>query len=52
LEDFEKLNVAYEPPLEPTPDLIKISTSNTIPDTMKVIFLSRAERQSEAVRNC
>src|SRR5439155_4697400 len=46
LEDFEKLNVAYEPPLEPTPDLIKISTSNTIPDTMKVIFLSRAERQS------
>ena len=45
LEDLEKLNAAYEPPLELAPDLIKTSASNAVPETVKAILLRLAEKQ-------
>jgi predicted kinase len=32
LEDVETLTTAYEPPLELTPDLIRLTTSNSVPE--------------------
>ena len=32
LEDVETLTTAYEPPLELTPDLIRVTTSNSVPE--------------------
>jgi uncharacterized protein len=46
LEDFEKLNAAYEPPSELAPDLIKISASGAVTDTVKSVLLRLAEKQS------
>jgi predicted kinase len=45
LEDVEKLNAAYEPPLELAPHLIKISTSNAVPDTVKAVLLQLTQKQ-------
>lgn len=45
LEDFAKLNAAYEPPSELAPDLIKISTTNAVSDSVRTILLRLAERQ-------
>src|SRR5881392_1350251 len=46
LEDFEKLNSAYEPPSELVPGLIRISTDNAVSDAMKMILFRLAEKQS------
>src|SRR5437763_3853717 len=46
LEDFEKLNSAYEPPSELVPGLIRISTDNAVSDAVKMILLRLAEKQS------
>lgn len=48
VEDFEKLNAAYEPPSELARDLIKISASGAVADTVKAILLHLAEQQSAA----
>src|SRR5437899_9394631 len=45
LEDFEKLNSAYEPPSEFVPGLIRISTDNAASDAVKMILLRLAEKQ-------
>jgi aminoglycoside phosphotransferase family enzyme/predicted kinase len=45
LEDLEKLNAAYEPPLELEPDLIKISADNSVSDTVKAVLQQLAEKQ-------
>jgi aminoglycoside phosphotransferase family enzyme/predicted kinase len=45
LEDFAKLNAAYQPPSELEPDLIKISASRAVPDTVKSVLLRLAEKQ-------
>lgn len=45
-EDFEKLNAAYEPPSELAPDLIRISTSTSVSETVKAILLCLAKKQS------
>jgi uncharacterized protein len=49
VEDFEKLNAAYEPPSELAPDLIKISTTGIVLDTVKAILLQLAEKQAGAL---
>ena len=46
LEDFEKLNAAYEPPLELAPDLIRVSTKASVSDAVGAILLCLAEKQS------
>src|SRR5213075_2166345 len=46
LEDFEKLNSAYEPPSELMPSLIRISTDNAVSDAVKMILFRLAEKQS------
>jgi len=46
LEDFEKLNSAYEPPSELVPGLIRISTDNAVSDAVKMILFRLAEKQS------
>jgi uncharacterized protein len=46
LEDLEKLSTAYEPPSDLGPDLIRVSTVNSVPDTVKAILLHLAEKQS------
>ena len=46
LEDFEKLNSAYEPPSELVPGLIRISTDNAVSDAVEMILLRLAEKQS------
>jgi uncharacterized protein len=46
LEDLEKLSIAYEPPSELGPDLIRVSTRNFVSDTVKAILLHLAEKQS------
>jgi predicted kinase len=46
LEDFDKLSAAYEPPSELASDLIKVSTTTSVSDTVKTILLCLAERQS------
>src|SRR6266540_3702357 len=50
LEDFQKLSAGYEPPSELAPGLIRVSTANSISDTMKAILLRLAEKQLEALR--
>jgi aminoglycoside phosphotransferase family enzyme/predicted kinase len=49
IEDFEKLSAAYEPPSELLPELISVSTTNSVSDTVKTILLRLAERQSIVV---
>jgi aminoglycoside phosphotransferase family enzyme/predicted kinase len=49
LEDFEKLNAAYEAPSELGPSLIKVSTNNGVSDTVKEVLLPLAQKQAEAV---
>jgi aminoglycoside phosphotransferase family enzyme/predicted kinase len=51
LEDFEKLNAAYQPPSELTPDLIRVSTNASVSDAVKTILLYLAENQSIAANN-
>jgi aminoglycoside phosphotransferase family enzyme/predicted kinase len=51
LEDFEKLNTAYQPPSELGPDLIRVSTTRSIADTVKGILLRLAEKQSVVSRS-
>jgi aminoglycoside phosphotransferase family enzyme/predicted kinase len=51
LEDFEKLNAAYEPPSELAPDLIKISASGAVTDTVKSVLLRLAEKQSDIAQH-
>jgi uncharacterized protein len=51
LEDFEKLNAAYEPPLELAPNLIKISASGAVTDTVQSVLLRLAEKQSVVANN-
>jgi len=51
LEDFEKLNTAYQPPSELGPDLIRVSTASSIADTVKGILLRLAEKQSVVSRS-
>jgi aminoglycoside phosphotransferase family enzyme/predicted kinase len=46
LEDFEKLNAAYEPPSELAPDLIRISTTMSVSDAVKAILLCLAGKQA------
>ena len=45
LEDFEKLNTAYQSPSELAADLISVSTMSSVSDTVKAILLRLAERQ-------
>jgi aminoglycoside phosphotransferase family enzyme/predicted kinase len=47
LEDFEKLNTAYEPPSELGPDLIRVSANDAVTDTVKLALLKLAEKQTE-----
>jgi uncharacterized protein len=49
LEDFEKLNAAYQPPSELAPDLIKVATTTSVSDAVKTILLCLAERKSIVV---
>jgi uncharacterized protein len=51
LEDFEKLNTAYQPPSEFAPNLVSVSTTSTVSDTVKAIFLRLAEKQSIVTNN-
>jgi uncharacterized protein len=51
LEDFEKLNAAYQPPSELGPDLIRPSRMASVSDAVKAILLSLAEKQSIAANN-
>jgi uncharacterized protein len=46
LEDFAKLSVSYLPPSELAPDLIRVSTTSSVSDTVKAILLCLAEKQS------
>ena len=39
LEDFDKSNAAYEPPSDLAPDLIKVSTTSAVSDTLKAVLL-------------
>jgi uncharacterized protein len=50
LEDFDKLNAAYKPPSELAPDLTRISTTNSISDTVKAILMRLVEKQSVVSR--
>jgi len=49
IEDFEKLSAEYDPPSELLPELISVSTTNSVSDTVKTILLRLAERQSIVV---
>jgi uncharacterized protein len=49
LEDFEKLNAAYEPPSELAPDLIRISTTSSVSDNVRDILLRLAQEQAAAI---
>ena len=51
LEDFEKLNAAYQPPSELTPDLIRVSTNASVSDAVKTILRCLAENQSIVANN-
>jgi hypothetical protein len=50
LEDFEKLDAAYEPSSELASDLIRISTTTSISDTLTAILTRLAEKQSVVSR--
>jgi uncharacterized protein len=45
LEDFDKLNAGYEPPSELAPDLIRVSTTTSVSDSVKAIFQCLADQQ-------
>jgi uncharacterized protein len=51
LEDFEKLNAEYQPPSELGPDLISVSTTSSVSDTVKAMLLRSAEKQSIVTNN-
>jgi aminoglycoside phosphotransferase family enzyme/predicted kinase len=51
LEDFEKLNAAYQPPSELTPDLIRVSTNASVSNAVETILLCLAENQSMVAKN-
>ena len=51
LEDFDKLNAAYQPPSEFAPNLVSVSTTSTVSDTVKAILLRLAEKQSIVTNN-
>jgi thymidylate kinase len=51
LEDFEKLNAAYQPPSDLMPDLIRVSTNGLVSDTLKTILLCLTEKQSIGANN-
>jgi predicted kinase len=51
LEDFEKLNAAYQPPSELAPDLIRVSTNASVSDAVSAILFCLAEKQSIAATN-
>jgi len=44
LEDFEKLIATYEPPWELAPDLIRISATGSLVDTVKTVLFRLAEK--------
>jgi len=46
LEDFDKLHAAYEPPSELEPDLISVSKTSSVSDSVKAILLCLADKQS------
>src|SRR5437762_13659199 len=45
LEDFEKLNAAYEPSTELLDNLMKVSANDSVSETVKTILFQLAERQ-------
>jgi predicted kinase len=45
LEDFAKLNAAYQPPSELAPDLIQISENNSAVGTVKAVLIELVEKQ-------
>ena len=49
LEDFEKLNAAYEPPSELARDLIKISTNNSVSNAVKAVLQRLAKKQAGTI---
>jgi aminoglycoside phosphotransferase family enzyme/predicted kinase len=49
LEDFEKLDAAYETPSELGRNLIKVSTNKGVSDTVKEVLLRLAQKQAGAV---
>jgi aminoglycoside phosphotransferase family enzyme/predicted kinase len=49
VEDFEKLNAAYEAPSELAPDLIKVSTTGAVANSVRTILLQLAEKQGDAL---
>jgi uncharacterized protein len=51
LEDFEKLNAEYQPPSELGPDLISVSTTSSVSDTVKAMLLRLAGKQSIVTNN-
>ena len=51
LEDFEKLNTAYQPPSELAPELIRVSTNASVSATVKPILFCLAENQSIVANN-
>jgi len=51
LEDFEKLNTAYQPPSELAPDLNRVSTNASVSDAVNAILFCLAEKQSIVTNN-
>jgi len=51
LEDFEKLTATYQSPSELASDLIKISGSGPVHDTLKSALLRSAEKQVAIVKS-
>jgi aminoglycoside phosphotransferase family enzyme/predicted kinase len=49
VEDFEKLNAAYEAPSELAPDLIKVSPTGAVVNSVRTILLQLAEKQGDAL---
>jgi len=52
LEDFEKLDAIYESPSELAPDLVKVSTSQPLSETLKSVLQQLAEKQVSAAARC
>jgi uncharacterized protein len=46
LEDLDRLSVAYEPPSELAPNLIRISTGGAVSDAIGTVLLRLADKQS------
>ncbi len=51
LEDFDKLSVTYESPSELAPDLIRVSTTSFVSETVRAILLRLADKQSVVTNN-